>query len=519
MNGKEMDMSILYVEDDDVIREGMHEFLNRRFNQVLVAENGAVGLDLYRNNSPDIVMTDIQMPIMNGLEMTRAILENNDRAAIIVTSAFNEANYLFGAIELGISHYLLKPLEREKLEGSLQQCVEMVRKSRTIREREDTITEAYKAIDTLIDQGEKSVNNITSPDIDIWQQQDDMLESFLQNGGGTKAHRPTTLVLTRTHGLKGDPTWLSYKIVKNTPTQKSCFLEPPQLFLGTSGNHTLYCINEGEALPDDLLLREVVEKFASHGERVRNLVWYCCDNRIICALNYPGQVAASDSVVIKNLAIQTRYMDAISAQCQQTDEAFIYTITSLARAAEANDEDTGNHILRVGEYCTAISRQLGYSDEMANIIGRQSQLHDVGKIHILPEILNKPGKLTDEEMLLMREHPIFGAKIIGDHPRLEIARTIALQHHECWDGSGYPNALRGMAISMDARIAGIADTYDALRNKRIYKPAFDHDTAFRIILEGDGRTEPSHFDPDVLNVFKKIGGELDDIYEMLTTVE
>jgi len=249
------------------------------------------------------------------------------------------------------------------------------------------------------------------------------------------------------------------------------------------------------------------------------MIWYRNGIRIICALNYPAPVTAGDAALVKNHAVQARYMDSISAQCHQTEEAFLYTITSLARAAEVNDEDTGNHILRVGEYCAAISRQVGYSDEMAKIIGQQSQLHDVGKIHVTPEVLKKPGKLTKEETTLMREHPLFGADIIGIHPRLEIAHSIALHHHERWDGTGYPLGLRGTAIPLDARIVAIADTYDALRNKRSYKPAFDHDTAYRIITEGDGSTEPSHFDPDMLLAFKKINEVFDEIYVRLASME
>lgn len=513
------DMSILYVDDDEVIRENMLMYLNRRFDQVLLAENGAAGLELYGDKQPDIVITDIKMPVMDGLEMTRAILDINDKATIIVTSAYNEANYLLGAIELGISHYLLKPLDREKLDATLQHCIENVQKARTLSERENYVTTAYRTINSLLDYSEASLDSSMNVNVQMEWRLDQIVRGFFCGSTGVATHVPDQLIMTMTHGLAGQPEWLCYELHKERSLQKSRYEDYLHLDLDHPvGNHAIYYVNEDEPLPDDRFLKLFVEYYCTTREKVRNLVWYRNGSRIICALNYSLPVTACDAAVIKNLAVQTRYMDTLSAQHHQTEEAFLYTINSLARAAEANDEDTGNHIVRVGEYCAAICRQIGYSGELAEIIARQSQLHDVGKIHIPPEMLKKPGRLTDIEMTLMKEHPLFGARIIGNHPRLEIARTIALHHHERWNGSGYPFGLRGAAIPLDARIAAIADTYDALRSRRSYKPALDHDTSRRIIMEGDGRTEPSHFDPDVLSAFRRIGTLFDEIYERSATL-
>jgi len=174
--------------------------------------------------------------------------------------------------------------------------------------------------------------------------------------------------------------------------------------------------------------------------------------------------------------------------------------------------DTEDHTGRVGEYCSLLAGCIGLPEEKINSIRRQSRLHDVGKIHIPVGILNKTGRLTAEEFALMKAHTVMGARIIGDHRRLALARKLALYHHERWDGTGYPYGIRGEDIPIEARILSLADVYDALRNLRPYKPAHDHETACGIILCGDGRTSPDHFDPRCLWAFRRMAGAFDDIH-------
>jgi len=190
------------------------------------------------------------------------------------------------------------------------------------------------------------------------------------------------------------------------------------------------------------------------------------------------------------------------------------TIYRLSALAEFRDEDTGVHIRRIGHFAREISVNLGLDQEFQEAIYYAAMLHDIGKVAVPDSILLKNDRLTDEEWQLMWTHTTTGARILegAESPYLQMGALIAQNHHERWDGTGYPAGLVAKAIPLPARIAALADCYDALRSTRPYKPAFDHDESCRIITEGDGRTHPDHFCPEVLAAFKRIQTRFDEIF-------
>ncbi len=205
-----------------------------------------------------------------------------------------------------------------------------------------------------------------------------------------------------------------------------------------------------------------------------------------------------------------------TADLQKSHQETIFTMT---RAAEYKDKDTGAHVQRVSYYCSVLSERLGMDPGFRDKVFFASPMHDIGKIGIPDHILLKPDGFTPDEWDVMKGHAPLGAKILGNSksPYLIMGAEIALNHHERWDGGGYPSGLKGEAIPLSARIMNICDIYDALRSKRPYKPAFDHSEALDIITRGDGRIQPEHFDTAVLEAFKQDHESFRDIFETYTT--
>ena len=199
-------------------------------------------------------------------------------------------------------------------------------------------------------------------------------------------------------------------------------------------------------------------------------------------------------------------------QAEQLQLAHIDLIQRLGRAAEYKDTDTGEHIARMSRYSKILALAYGMSEYEAEQLKQAAPMHDVGKIGIPDSVLLKPGRLNENEYEHMKQHALIGAKILENStsPLLQLAHKLALEHHEKWDGTGYPYGLKGEEISIEGRIVTIADVFDALTSKRPYKKAWSVEEALDLLKDEAGK----HFDPQLVDLFI---GQIDSIIEIKNT--
>lgn len=235
---------------------------------------------------------------------------------------------------------------------------------------------------------------------------------------------------------------------------------------------------------------------------------------------------------VRNHLELKRHRDLLEELVQErTSEVAVVqdaAIYGLGILAEYRDPETGQHLRRTQLYIQLLAERLQYHPRFKEYFARYSirslynsaPLHDIGKVGVSDHILRKPGPLTAEEQDQMKMHTTYGRDTITRVEKmmkddkissfLTCAKEITYTHHECWDGSGY-HGLKGEEIPIPGRLMALVDVYDALVSKRVYKPAFTHETATAIITQGDGRTSPHHFDPDVLQAFLDLGDEFKGI--------
>jgi len=487
---------ILVVDDERVIREILSDFLGLEGYVVRTVEDGVQALEELQKRSYNLVISDLKMPKMTGLELIEKITELGIPVLTVIMTGFGTVETAIEAMKHGAYDYILKPFKVEEVIHIVKRGLDRQRLQHENLRLKDALS-IYKiseAIATSLSV-EKVLDLVLDAVLDAVDA--DIVNLLLEQPGRAAGDRPGAFV---EHARKVSP---------RLETDEAA---PP--------------LNFGEVLPllqeDKPLLAHSARAFRFlSGPPEKRLVSFCSiplklKGRIIGMLNAysytkgakfsEGQrkmlyvLGSRAAVSIENARLYESLVDTnedlIHANVS-LEENFKQTIIGFAHALEESDRYTRGHSERVATYARLIAVGLHLPNEEIETVVKSGLLHDVGKIGIRNDRLNKPGKLTPEELAMFRSHPAKGKRILEPIPFMRDIVPGCYCHHEAWDGSGYPQGVSADKIPLIGRVVAVADAYDAMTTDRAYRKALPH-----VIACGEmERCSGTQFDPEIVRVF------------------
>jgi putative nucleotidyltransferase with HDIG domain len=507
--------TILFVDDEESILNVVTEFFKRQGYQILTAINGVEAMKIIDNEKVDCCFTDINMPVMNGLDLAENIRLHDNTMPVIVMTGYPSLENTIQTIKNGVVDFLIKPVNLKQMELCMRRVLRqrglfieniLLKEEVQSKERLEELNQEllYKVEElNILNKIMGSFTTIVSS-ADVFKRAVDVAleithadhtmfhiinESVKQPFEVASAGTPTTQVdkkSTQTH----QPPRSKSDGGKPAADQSSIF----GLIMEVVSDEIPLLISQNNGvrgLPRDLLSVMLVPL------KIRDKVFGVLtagiqegDNRFSEKdLYYLSFMAQSAAQSIENLALYENIYENLFA-----------TLYAFVNAVEARDLYTRQHSSRVTGISLIIGKQLGCTIEELDILNFSGHLHDIGKIGIRDDILLKPGRLTDEEFEKIKQHPAIGANILEQLGMWEKERQIIRCHHERFDGTGYPDGLKEKQIPFLARILSVADVYDAMASDRAYRKRMEERIILKVIHEGSG----SQFDPDIVAAFDAV---------------
>lgn len=441
-----MEKKILVI-DDDTVNLKMAKYILEKNYDVICAKSGAEGIDILRNNVVDLVLLDLYMPGMNGLEVLEKIRENDAASGVkvIILTASGMKTDVTEAIRLGALDFIKKPFFPTELLERIKKVLQVVKKDSILVVDDDrmNLMLTQKMLGIRYD-----VFCVSSGSEAI---------SYLQNN-------VPDMILLDLHM----PEMSGLEVLEKIRNMNK-MADVPVIFL-TADSERKTEIEIFKAGAMDYIQKPFVAEVV-----IRRI------SRILELYHYQQSLQMEVDRKTAELRESNRKITNLSTQIMMT----------LASAIDAKDAYTKGHSLRVAEYSRELARRMGKSMQEVNDIYYIGLMHDIGKIGIPDGIISKPGRLTEEEYQLVKDHPRIGAEILENISEMPGISIGAHWHHERYDGGGYPDGLAGEEIPEVARIIGVADAYDTMTSKRSYRDIFPQTVVRNEIVKGKG----TQFDP------------------------
>lgn len=488
--------NILFVDDETSILEVAKEFFTLRGYTVFTATNGQQAYDILQTHKIDCCFTDINMPIMNGIELAEKINRLDNTIPVVIMTGFPSLENTLKTLKNGVVDFLIKPVNLNHMELCIQRVLQQRQLfvENILLKQEAEQKARLEALNRELTQKVKdlkTMNRITNEFLMLTTSAD--VFDRLVRMAADIVHADAA-VFHLTHEMVDTPVTISRFLSASEPSSILDFPDPPPQFILDIGRDQLPVIASPESahlqhtsirtlMASPLILRGRVFgvltacRTASHGEFGEKDLFYL------------SVMANHAAYAIENLALYENIYQNLFA-----------TIYAFVRAIGARDSYTEQHSNRVTCVARTLAEHMGCSEEELEILHTAGLLHDIGKIGIRDEILLKPARLTDEEYEIIKTHTTIGANIVGQLGLWEREQTIIRSHHERYDGKGYPDGLKGENIPFLARILTVADVYDSLASDRTYRPRMSEEAILKIIRDGRG----TQFDPQVVDVFLEL---------------
>jgi len=485
--------TILFVDDEESILDVASRYFERQGYQTLTACNGVEALKIFENENVDCCFTDINMPEMNGLELAENIRKRDSTMPVIVMTGYPSLENTIQTLKNGVVDYLIKPVNLRQMEL----CMLRVMQQRGLFVENVLLKEEVKSKERL-----EKLNRELMYKVDELNILNKIMGSFTTTVSTTDVFRRAVDVsLEITHAdhcmfyVINESVGQPFEVAsagdrEGGKEEDASILSRVIMEVASDQIPLLISENNGvRGLPRELL--SVMIAPLKIREKVFGvLTAFICRGAVRFSekdLYYLSFMAQSAAHSIENLALYENIYENLFA-----------TLYAFVNAVEARDLYTRQHSSRVTGISLILGKQLGCTIEELDILNFAGHLHDIGKIGIRDDILLKPGKLTTQEFKKIKEHPAIGANILEQLGMWEKERQIIRCHHERFDGTGYPDGLKGEQIPFLARILSVADVYDAMASDRAYRKRMEEEIILKVINEGAG----TQFDPDVVAAFK-----------------